>query len=159
MKLLPQFFIGMVALLIACKPATNPAALINHKASLPQNFKLSNLHQKVITTFINNRQHITGVLYGNAQACTAATAGKLMETPGESFTLVTWHQQDDEHWFGARIPGNLISAETLTLTQAADGRRYSYQKYLGKKLTKLADTADNAARIKFIVQQRASVTP
>lgn len=157
MKLLLQFIAGAMMSLSACKPATNPDALINQKASLPQTFKLSDRHQKVITTFINNRTHLTSILYGNAEACAAATADRPTSIPGQAYTLVTWQQQDDEHWFGARIPGNLLSAETLTLTGAPDG--YNYQKYLGKNLTKLADTTGNAARIKFILQQKASITP
>jgi len=159
MKLILLFIVGAVMCLSACKPA-NSDHLINHEASLPQTFKLSDLHQKVITSFINNRQHVSGVLYGNKKAYAAATAEKPVAIPGQAFTLLTWQQQDDEHWFGARIPGNLLSAETLTLTGKSDGRGgYDYQRFLGKNLTKLADTTGNAARIKFILQQKASITP
>jgi hypothetical protein len=159
MNLLSKSLVGIIVLLSSCKPDTNPDQLINQKASLPQTFKLSALHQKVITTFINNKKHITGVLYGNAKAYSAATAAKPVAMPGEWFTLVTWHQQDDEHWFGACIPGNLLSAETLKLTGGPDARDYEYQKFLGKKLVKLADTTGTAARVKYILSQKASITP
>jgi hypothetical protein len=159
MRFLSKLFVIAVVLLSSCKPATPPDQLINQKASLPQTFKLADLHQKVITTFINNREHITGILYGNEKAYLAAGAAQPVKAAGESFTLVTWHQQDDPHWFGARIPGDLISAETLTLTGKDDAPAYHYQKYNGKELVKLADTSGSSNRIKFILSQQASITP
>ncbi|WP_342646571.1 hypothetical protein [Mucilaginibacter sp. CSA2-8R] len=159
MKLLPHFFTGMVAVLAGCKPVTSPDRLINAKASLPHTFKLSELHQKVITSFITNSTHTTSILYGNAEAYAADTASHPVHALGQSFTLITWRQQDDAHWFGARIPGNLISAETLTITGKADAIEYNYQRLLGKNLVKLADTTGNAARVKYILSQKAFITP
>ena len=159
MKRIINIPIVLFIIVSSCKPLTGADALINQKASLPVSFKLSELHQKVITSFINNRKHTTSILYGNNEAQTAASAGKAIGNPGELFTLVTWQQQDDAHWFGARIPGDLISSETLAVADSNSQIIYHYQKFKGKELTKLADTTGNAARVRFILSQKASIMP
>jgi hypothetical protein len=159
MKPVIKLLISAVTILGSCKPTTDPNQLINYKASLRQTFKLSELHQKVITNFINKRKHTTSILYGNGAAYAAAVAIKPVTVPGESFTLVTWRQQDDQHWFGALIPGDLLSAETLKVAGKNESLTYNYQKYSGKNLGKLADTTGNESRIKFILSQKASITP
>ncbi|GAB2698710.1 hypothetical protein GCM10027037_23800 [Mucilaginibacter koreensis] len=159
MKPIFLLLVSAIFIWVGCKSSTDPDQLINQKASLPQTFKLSELHQKVITTFINNRNHTTCLLYGNNKAYMAASAAPRIEAPGESFTLVTWQQQNDEHWFGARIPGNLVSAETLTLTGKDNAPAYQYQKFSGQDLVKFADTTGNTDRIRYILLQKASITP
>ncbi|WDF57266.1 hypothetical protein [Mucilaginibacter sp. KACC 22063] len=159
MKSIFKIIVAAIAVFSSCKPAPNADELINQKASLPDHFKLSELHQKVITSFINNRNHTTSILYGNEKALSSASSDKLNELPGESFTLVTWKQQDDAHWFGARIPGDLISAERLDLTDSNSRISYNYQRFSGKDLVKLADTTENSERIKFILNQKASIIP
>lgn len=159
MKNILRIAISSVVLFSSCNSLTKPDELLNQKASLPENFKLSDKQQNVITTFINNRTHTTSILYGNSKALLAAGKSGLNRTPGEAFTLVTWRQQDDTHWFGARIPGDLLSAETLELSDINNKISYHYQKFEGKDLTKLADTTGNADRIKFITSQKASIIP
>lgn len=159
MKVIFQILLASLAIFSGCKPSPGADVLINQKASLPESFKLSELHQKVITSFINNRKHTTSILYSNNQAYAAANGGTSIRSSGQFFTLVTWQQQDDAHWFGARIPGNLISAETLHLTDSNSRIIYHYQKFKGKELAKLADTTGNAARVKFILSQQASIMP
>lgn len=159
MKRISHIIILALPVLISCKTATEPEKLLNQKASLPESFKLSALHQKVITSFINNRNHTTSVLYGNNEAVRAVSSGIPNHLPGQAFTLVTWQQQDDAHWFGARIPGDLISAETLSSSNMDHQIFYHYQKFLGRDLVKLADTTGTASRIKFILSQRASIAP
>lgn len=159
MKPISLLLVSAIFIWVGCKSSTNPDQLINQKASLPQTFKLSELHQKVIATFINNRNHTTCLLYGNNKAYMAASATRMIAMPGESFTLVTWQQQNDEHWFGARIPGNLVSAETLTLISKDNAPAYQYQKFSGQDLVKFADTTGSADRIRYILSQKASITP
>ncbi|MCQ6958591.1 hypothetical protein [Mucilaginibacter aquariorum] len=159
MKRILNISIVLFATLNSCKPLTGADALINQKASLPESFRLSELHQKVITSFINNRKHTTSILYGNKVVHSILGADRANGNSGESFTLVTWQQQDDAHWFGARIPGDLISAETLTVADSNSQTIYHYQKFKGKELTKLADTTGNADRVRFILSKKASIMP
>ncbi|RFZ84209.1 hypothetical protein DYU05_00840 [Mucilaginibacter terrenus] len=159
MKSSLKILVAGVIILSGCQSATDPDQLINKKASLPQTFSLSDLHQKVITSFINNKEHTTGILYGNEQAYSASNHTLAKKIPGASYTLVTWRQQDDPHWFGARIPGNLISAEKLTWISRDGITTYQYQKFSGKDLSKLADTTGSGEHIRFILSQKASVMP
>ena len=142
MKQLFLIFTSALIALSSCQQHTNPDQLINNKASLPDSFKLSERNQKVITSFINKKDSTTSILYGT----------------GTSRTLVTWRQQDDPHWFGARIPGDLISVETLEIGKNKPDLP-NYEKYIGKTLVKLADTNGRQERIYFILAQKPSITP
>ena len=155
MKRLSFIIIGALFAFSSCKQHTDPDQLINSKASLPESFNLSALHQKVITSFINKRNSTMSILYGNEAA--SKTLGKDVQ-PGianASYTLVTWRQQNDPHWFGARIPGDLLTVETLKL----GNNIANYQRYTGKNLGRLADTTGRSARISFILAQNPSITP
>ena len=145
-------------MLSSCEQHTNPDQLINSKASLPASFKLSELHQNVISSFINKRDSTMSTLYGNDEAGKIAAKQAQPGDSDASFTLVTWHQQEDPHWFGARIPGELISVETVHTGTEKD-QLIDYQKYSGKNLVKLADTVGSSSRIHFILSQTPSIIP
>jgi hypothetical protein len=155
MKLLSYIIIGALCAFSSCKQHTDPDQLINSKASLPESFNLSALHQKVITSFINKRDSTMSILYGNEAASKALGKDVQPGVANASYTLVTWRQQDDPHWFGARIPGDLLTVETLKL----DKDTLSYQKYAGKNLRRLADTTGRSARINLLLAQNPSITP
>ncbi len=97
-------------------------------------------------------------LYGNAAALKAAT-DSTQHQPGETFTLVTWKQKADGHWFGANIPGDLQCVTLLKTTGQPGAITFNYQKYTGKSLTMSTDTVGNIATTKFILSERASVMP
>ena len=151
------YIIAAGSLFIAgCKGATDPDRLINSKASLPSTFRLSELHQKVITSLINKKAGTMSILYGTEHFKNATEESNLNE-PGNSFTLVTWQQQDDAHWFGARIPGELVSAETVNIGNHTNF--VTYQKFTGKNLLLSADTTGQNERIHFILTQKPSIIP
>ncbi|MBS7565373.1 hypothetical protein KHS38_13255 [Mucilaginibacter sp. Bleaf8] len=159
MKRISTFIISAFAIFISCKQASNPDQLINQKASLPDHFKLSELHQKVITSFISKKDSTMSILYGNHEAYNALDSNVPSSLSGVSATLVTWRQQDDPHWFGARIPGDLLAVETIKAAGTGKNTVLNYQRYTGKQLVKLADTTGRAGRIKFIMSQQASILP
>lgn len=146
----------MIAL-SSCEHATNADQLINNKASLPESFKLSEMHQKVITSLINHRDSTMSTLYGNEQAGKMLSKAVQANDTDPEFTLVTWHQQEDPHWFGALIPGDLLSVETVHTNTA--GNKSTYQKYNGKNLVKVTDTAGQSSRIRFILAQNSAIIP
>ena len=78
-------------------------------------------------------------LYGNEVALKAAGTGTA--TAGEVFALVTWKQQADDHWFGAKIPADLVSVEYVKTAEA--GNAISYQKFAGKNLVLSGDTSNS----------------
>ena len=144
-------------LLPACKSTTNNVALVNNAASLPSSFNFDKMGFKVITSFINKKQGTMSTLYGNELALKAAGSGTDTITTGEVFALVTWKQQADDHWFGAKIPADLLSVEYVKT--GGGSNRISYQKFEGKNLVLSMDTANNQVRIKYIVDQKPSVMP
>lgn len=153
------YYIILMAAVVfcSCNHKTAPESLINEKASLPDTFQLSGLHLKVLTSVINKNDSTTSVLYGNAAAERMLDSDKTADTTASKFVLVTWRQQPDKHWFGARIPGNLVAVEQLQ-TNGANGIAH-YEKFTGKKLTRVTDTAGEAGRIKFILSQKVSFIP
>src|ERR1700761_969994 len=142
-------------MLTACTSTTNNTALVNDVASLPSSFNFGKMGFKVIASSVNKKLGTMSTLYGNEVAL--KTAGTGTETAGEVFALVTWKQQADDHWFGAKIPSNLLSVEYVKTGEA--GNPVSYQKFEGKNLVLSTDTANNQARIKYIFDQKPSVMP
>ncbi|PTQ96621.1 hypothetical protein C8P68_104106 [Mucilaginibacter yixingensis] len=157
MKAVTYSIFTVLLALIACTPKTPSGELINQKASLPATFSVSDLHQKVLTAVINKKEHTMSLLYGDAAAELALKSAIPAQATNFSFTLVTWQQQDDAHWFGARIPGDLISVEKLA-KKGADASLV-YQKLSGKKLTTVTDTTGTAGRIQFMLSQKVSILP
>jgi hypothetical protein len=89
------------------------------------------------------------ILYGNPLALKSATGLNRELTGGEAFTLVTWKQQPDEHWFGANIPGDLQSVEVLeTISNGADVG-INYQRYDGKALVLNSDILNKGGKDKI----------
>lgn len=146
-----------IALFAGCDQTTPPAELINKKASLPGTFSISDLHQRVLSSFYNTKDNTNSVLYGDKGAEAAMQKHGISASSPFSLTLVTWHQQEDPHWFGARIPGDLISVERLT--KADGGERFSYQKLAGRQLIAVKDTVGNGDRIRFILAQQPLIQP
>jgi hypothetical protein len=75
------------------------------------------------------------------------------------FALVTWSQQADDHWFGAKIPGDLQCIELVKTTNGAKGNSISYNRYIGKSIIADKDTLNRQDRIKYIFDQQPSVMP
>jgi hypothetical protein len=144
-------------LLTACTSTTSNIALVNDAASLPSSFNFGKMGFKVITSFINKKQGTMSTLYGNELALKTTSAGTGTIIVGEVFALVTWKQQADDHWFGAKIPANLLSVEYVKTGEGSN--HISYQKFEGKNLVLSMDTSNNQNRIKYIFDQKPSVMP
>ncbi|WP_259071468.1 hypothetical protein HDF24_25805 [Mucilaginibacter sp. X4EP1] len=146
-------------LLTACSNNTNTADLLNQKATIPASFNFSQKRLKVIASFINKKEHTMSTLYGNELALNGARTGGE-KVPGEELTLVTWNQQDDVHWFGAKIPAGLKSIEVVkTGLSTQNNGAISYSCYEGQALTLNSDTLRNQDRVKYIFDQKPSVLP
>lgn len=152
---------GLVLMVSACADNNNKlnAGAINAKASLPASLNFTSLGYKVITSSINKKMGTMATLYGNEQALAAAVAGTNDIKAGEEFALITWKQQDDDRWFGAKIPGDLQSVETIKTLSSKTGVGVIYKCFDGRALNPRADTLKNAERIKYIFAQQPSVMP
>jgi hypothetical protein len=145
--------------IVSCNNNTSLPANLNTKASLPDSFKFSPAGLKVITTFINREQGTMSTLYGNALALQQAIDSNKRLIAGELFTLVTWKQQPDQHWFGAKIPCDLLSVEILKTNHIGDTIATNYERYEGKTLVPDSDISRRSERIHFILDERPSVMP
>lgn len=153
--LLPAFAL----FLSSCSNKEEGKSIFNEKAALPASFNIGKLGLKVITTTINKKQRTMSTLYGNDQALNTAKEGKPAE-PNEILALATWKQQDDERWFGAKIPGKLETLEMIKTTAGNGGiAQVNYQRYAGDKMALSGDTSANRERIKYIFDQKPSVMP
>ena len=142
---------------------TNPSGLVNKEASLTGTVPFQPLRWRMITSAINKRDSTMSTLYGNDLAANCARTNALCSYPsGSVLSLVTWSQQEDEHWFGAKIPAPVKSVEFIVVNSTAGSEpSYSYEEYGGAPLVKLPPQADGAvkARLGYILSQRASVMP
>jgi heme-binding protein/cytochrome P460 len=145
---------------ISFEGADDHAELINAKASLPSSFNFGRMGLKVMTSMINKKMATMSTLYANDEALHAVMTGAKETPAGAVLALVTWKQQEDKHWFGANIPGDLQSVE-LVKANRSDAHTASliYQRYDGKDLILNPDTLQNQVRINYMLSQRPSVMP
>jgi hypothetical protein len=107
-------------------------------ASLPVSLQSTQNGMHVISSSIDKSDSSMSVLFENA--------GESL-----SFTLITWDQKPDEHWFGARIPGSLRSVETIGGT--------NYKRYAGKTLQPDPDMSHKSERMKNFLGLEPSIWP
>lgn len=135
-----------------------PPTDFNTIAALSDDLPYQPLQWKVITSSVDKPNATMSTLYGNDLAVTHARTSPQTPYPaGAVLALVTWQQQDDRHWFGARIPGPVQSVEFVS----ADNPAYTYQSYAGTPLQKqtTTDAPATQTRIDAITTARASVMP
>lgn len=158
MQFKSQYSAFILLLLIAagCKQQNNHAGELNDAATLPQKLNFNQMGLKVITSMSNKKQATMSTLYGNELALDYTKSKGDSATGGMVFALVSWKQQDDERWFGAKIPGQFQSVEILTTKANGKTLDTSYKIYKDKWQT---DPLTEKTRIKYILAQKASVMP
>lgn len=158
MKALYSLLAVCTLMLTACSD-NKPAELYNTKAALPASQKYNLDGLKVITSFVNKTKGTASTLYGNDLALNSAIDGNKSIAANEIFTLVTWKQQDDDHWFGAKIPSDVESVEVIRTAPSGNNIAVNYQQLNGKALDLKTDTSGQAERVKYILGQKPSVLP
>lgn len=152
--------ISALFLLSGCAEKPDNAELINTAAALPASMNFTKMGLKVITSGINQHQATMFTLYGNNLALERSKGLDLPAMPAETLALITWKQQDDKHWFGARIPGELQSVEWIKTVKGSNGKtQVNYQRLEGKELELSKDTSGNTQRINDIFAFQPSVMP
>lgn len=164
MKCIDLIILSLILTVCGCSShRTNPSDLINKEASLTGDLPFQPLRWKVVTSAVNQQDSTISTLYGNDLAVNCArTNASCSYPPGSVLALVAWSQQEDEHWFGAKIPARVKSIEFIVVNSTASGEpSYSYDDYTGAPLAKLPAQEDAAvkARLAYILGQRASVMP
>ena len=122
------------------------ADLYNVEAAVGAGLPYPVMEWKAITTVVDRGSGTTGTLFGNDAAVSAARAG-MAYPAGAVLGLVTWRQREDPHWFGARIPGSVVSVE-FVVVGGAD------RLFVGTPWREVAGTSG-----KEIVGMKAAVAP
>jgi hypothetical protein len=77
----------------------------------------------VITLFVDKRGATLSTVYGNTLAVEHAREGSPGPyPPGAALARVTWSEREDPYWFGARIPGRVLSTRLITVGGTVDGQ-------------------------------------
>jgi hypothetical protein len=155
---------GFLPGVIGCSDETNPrvASKLNQDAAVTGDLPSNPLQGRLITSWINRQDGTMSTLFGNDVAVQyARTSAEKMYPAGSVLSVVTWGQQEDPRWFGAKIPEKTRSVEMVTVT--APGA-YSYQRYEGSPLKKVeaAGLDGQDAGVKrgaYLLAQRAAVMP
>jgi len=143
-----------LSILISCSNNNEGEKGLNKEASLPDVLlnKVSGL--KVINSSINIKKHTTSLLYGNQKAIDRITLNQSTAQKGEILIWITWAQKSDPNWFGAFIPGKLLSFEVLEFKSTLQ-----YQKFEGSEMELKKDTLGNRDHIKILLQQKRAILP
>ena len=138
--------------------------VFNGAAALPPGLPADPLQWRVITTSLDETNRTMATLFGNDLAMVhVRTEAQSPWPPGAEVALVTWKQQEDKHWFGARIPVAVQSVEYVTVQAplAPDQPAgFVYDLYAGTPLAKqTADPTAGAARAFALMGLRGAVLP
>jgi hypothetical protein len=99
-------------------------------------FDPTKMNLKPVNELIDTAKNTIGILYSN----------------GKNLALVTWKRKTDPHWFGANIPGQFVSLETVDSTKA-------YHYYTGKSLQEVKENTSSTARLQYILGLHPVVMP
>jgi hypothetical protein len=142
-------------------PAAAPS--LNQDARVIGDLPINPLSWRVITSMADQTSSKMSTLYGNDLAVDYARTHSDSRYPdGSVLALVTWTQQDDPRWYGAKIPARVNSMEMLTVGALPDGHAtYSYLEFTGTPLKQSSaeQTATPSGRALFLLSQRAAVLP
>ena len=136
--------------------------LINHQASLPETLPHNPFGWRVISAMVKTQDSTMSTLFGNDIAVMHARTNPRQPYPaGSILSLVTWSQEEDDRWFGAKVPDKLKSVEFVTVIHTPDSKAsYSYSVYAGSPLrSTIVEQSDRESRINYLLQQRALVMP
>lgn len=146
-----------------CANKRSAVSELNAKASLPDGLPFNPFEWKVIASTANDRDLTMSTLFGNELAASQARSGEQHDfPPGAVLSFVTWIQEEDDHWFGARVPGRIKSVEFVSADSITNqSTTYSYAGYEGTPLRKIdiPDKSISDERVNYVLKQRASVMP
>jgi hypothetical protein len=153
-----------VAIILVGCSMTNPRVVttLNSAAALTATETGDPLHWRVITSGVRPRNSTMFTLFGNDAAIQYSRTNAAHDYPtGSALALVTWRQQEDSRWFGARIPSQVKSVEVVEVRTSGSGQSVNtYRVWEGTPLqetTSLKGQGDS--RASYLVSLRAAVMP
>ena len=157
------FSLSVLSILGCSNPYPPVVATLNKSAALHGNLPSNPLQERVITSWIDQQNRTMSTLFGNDIAVQYARTSHQQDYPsGSTLSLVTWTQQEDPRWFGARIPAKVKSVEYVMVKTGPNHRAsYTYESYEGSPLKKtLAQQGSTPTpQAAYLLSQRAAVMP
>lgn len=149
------YCIALVFIISSCN--TNSGVNLNEEASIQNLRDLTEnpLLLNAITTSINPKNNTMSVLYGNIIAYTCARTGNTNYTEGAVLYEVTWQQQNDEQWFGAKIPKSISTIERIEFISTNIPKYTLFQ----ANIHQISNPNFINKRIAWILGQTMSVSP
>jgi hypothetical protein len=155
--------LGILGFIGCSNPYPPVVAMQNEGAVLPANLPSNPMQDRVITSWIDRQDATMSTLYGNDIAVQYSRTSQQQDYPsGSTLSLVTWTQQQDPRWFGAKIPAKVKSVEYVMVKTGADLRTsYTYESYAGTPLKKTTDRQGPTPtpRAAYLLSQHAAVMP
>jgi len=148
------FLLAAVCLLmVGCKSAKVPTAedLFNDEAKVGR-VSPADYGWVPLTVSVDRRAGTTSTLFGNPEAVKDVRNGQQYEE-NAALKLVTWRQREDPHWFGGRIPGEVLSEEVVWYGYGGRG----YSRLVGNPLVEVS--RDDPARADAIAAMKAARLP
>jgi hypothetical protein len=148
------FLLAAVCLLaVGCKSGKVPSAedLFNDEARVGS-LSPADYGWVPLTVSVDRGAGTTAVLFGNGEAVRDVRNG-IGYQENAALKLVTWRQKEDSHWFGGRIPGEVLSVEVVW--DGYGGRGYS--RLEGKPLVEVS--RNDTAREEAIVGMKVARLP
>lgn len=91
--------------------ASNDRDAFNSRAAILPKLPFNPFTANPVTMYVDRGQQLISVLFLRSKA-------------GKELLLVHWKEQEDPHWFGARIPGEFVSAEYVSTQLNASAPAY-----------------------------------
>jgi hypothetical protein len=155
--------LGILSFMGCTNPYPPVVATLNQGAVLPSDLPSNPMQDRVITSWIDRRDSTMSTLYGNDIAVQYSRTSQQQDYPsGSKLSLVTWNQQEDPRWFGAKIPAKVKSVEYVAIKTGPDQHTsYSYESYAGTPLKKTGSQQGPTPtpRAAYLLSQRAAVMP
>lgn len=136
---------------------TKPAPL-NHKASITNfgDLEENPLLLHAITTAVDFEKNQMSTLYANKKSATYAKMQNGISYPkGSRLYQVTWKQQADSLWYGAYIPGDLVTVERIRFNE---NNQAEYTLFTSRELIRQT-VVNDSERIHQILTQPIAVSP
>jgi hypothetical protein len=153
----------MALLSLSCGSSGGVTSSINQRAALTGHLTWNPLQWDVITSTVDRQSSTMSILYGNDVAVRYARSSAEQHYPaGAVLSLVTWKEQEDLHWFGAKVPGQAKSVEFVSVSAGPENQTaYSYEDYEGSPLQKSSSPGGSSStgRVTYLLSLRASVMP
>lgn len=150
-----QFVVLMLLCIqFGCQPKSS---VLNDKASITQLGDLDEnpLLLHAITTAVDLNKNQMSTLYANLKAANYALSHKGTDFPnGSRLYQVIWDRQEDSLWYGAFIPGDIISVERIEIHP---DQSQKYTLYDAKLMQQKSN--NDSLRIQKILDQPRAVSP